>query len=181
MTLYLFPTQAEAEPFRRLCPTAQVAIIGVGMAEAAARSSRAVVQRAPRRVVLCGVAGAVDESLQVGDVVEVVSDRVVGLPAAFSREYLCPPKTALPKACALTVSRTGDGVDALPITSTEPTASLPTIEQMEGAAVAAVAEAFGVEYVHLRAISNRVSDSREQWRIDDAIEALTQILKNIPL
>lgn len=181
MTLYLFPTQAEAEPFRRLCPTAEVAIIGVGMAEAAARSSRAVVHRAPRRVVLCGVAGAVDERLQVGDVVEVVSDRVVGLPAAFSREYLCTPKTALPVASALTVSRTGDGVGASQHTSTEAIASLPAIEQMEGAAVAAVAEAFGVEYVHLRAISNRVSDSRERWRIDEAIEALAQSLKNTPL
>ena len=48
------------------------------------------------------------------------------------------------------------------------------IEQMEGAAVAAVCEAFSVEYLHLRAISNRVSDERKAWRTAEAIEALAR-------
>jgi 16S rRNA (uracil1498-N3)-methyltransferase len=42
----------------------------------------------------------------------------------------------------------------------------------ETAAVAAVAEAFGVEYCHLRAISNRVGEPFEQWHLGEAVAAL---------
>ena len=67
---------------------------------------------------------------------------------------------------SLTVSRTGEGLAE--------TDDVAMIEQMEGAAVAAVCEAFSVEYLHLRAISNRVSDERKAWRIAEAIEALVR-------
>lgn len=196
-TLYLFPTEAEAAPFRRLCPEARVVVVGVGMAEAAARSAHAVVQHSPRRVVLCGIAGACDESIGVGDLVEVVSDRVVGLPAAFSCEYATRPITSLRSVRAFTVSRTGQSLGceewvtaqnaarenpslsvqepSLPAIETSLSAiesALPAIEQMEGAGVAAVAQAFGVEYAHLRAISNGVGDDRSQWRVKEAVDAL---------
>ena len=142
------------------------------MAAAAAATARAIVEHQPQRVVLCGIAGAFDESIAVGEVVEVVSDRVAGLPASFDKIYSHPARTALRAVHSLTVSRTGDGVGVV-------TDSMPTIEQMEGAAVAAVAEAFGVEYCHLRAISNRVSDERAAWRIGEAISALCSTLDNL--
>ena len=168
-TLYLFPTSFEAAPFRAQHPSAAVVEIGVGMAAAAATTARAIVEHKPRRVVLCGIAGAFDESIAVGEVVEVVSDRVAGLPTSFDKIYTHPARTALRAVHSLTVSRTGEGVGVI--------GSEPTIEQMEGAAVAAVAEAFGVEYCHLRAISNRVSDERRAWRIDEAISALCSALE----
>ena len=171
-TLYLFPTSFEAAPFRAQHPSAIVVEIGVGMAAAAATTARAIVEHKPQRVVLCGIAGAFNESIQVGEVVEVVSDRVVGLPATFDKIYTHSARTALRAVHSLTVSRTGDGVGLA-------ADSEPAIEQMEGAAVVAVAEAFGVEYCHLRAISNRVSDGREAWRIGEAIAALSSALANL--
>ena len=171
-TLYLFPTSFEAAPFRAQHPSAKVVEIGVGMAAAAATTARAIVEHNPQRVVLCGIAGAFDESVAVCEVVEVVSDRVAGLPKSFDKIYSTPARTALRAVHSLTVSRTGDGVGVA-------TESEPTIEQMEGAAVAAVAEAFGVEYCHLRAISNRVSDERAAWRIGEAISALCSALENL--
>ena len=171
-TLYLFPTSFEAAPFRAQHPSATVVEIGVGMAAAAATTARAIVEHQPQRVVLCGIAGTFDESIAVCEVVEVVSDRVVGLPKSFDKIYSNPARTALRAVSSLTVSRTGDGVGVV-------TESEPTIEQMEGAAVAAVAEAFGVEYCHLRAISNRVSDERVAWRIGEAISALCSALETL--
>lgn len=165
-SLYLFPTRFEAEPFAMLRPDADVVIIGVGMAQAGASAARAIAERKPRRVVLCGIAGSFGEEVAIGEVVEVVSDRVAGLPQAFDREYRLTPKTAHRAVASLSVSRTGEGlaekIDA------------PMVEQMEGAAVAAVSEAFGVEYLHLRAISNRVRDERKAWRTQEAVEALAR-------
>lgn len=165
-SLYLFPTRFEAEPFVALRPDADVVVIGVGMAQAGASVARAIVEHKPRRVVLCGIAGAFGEQGSIGEVVEVVSDRVAGLPKAFDREYAQVPKTAYRAVGALTVSRTGEGVAEAEHAT--------MIEQMEGAAVAAVCEVFSVEYLHLRAISNRVSDERKAWRTAEAIEALAR-------
>lgn len=171
-TLFLFPTSFEAEPFVGLRPDADVVIIGVGMAEAAALSARVIAERKPDRVVLCGIAGAISEDIAVGDVVEVVSDRVAGLPKAFDKEYISPARTLLPSVHSLTVNHTGEGVPCAEH-------NCNAIEQMEGAAVAAVAEAFGVEYIHLRAISNRVSDERSQWRVGEAVASLSCIVARL--
>ncbi|MBO5687003.1 MAG: phosphorylase, partial [Alistipes sp.] len=103
--LFLFPTEAEAAPFRTLRPDATVAIIGVGMAEAAAGAAVHMVMNDPTRVVLCGIAGTCDDRLSVGQVVEVVRDRVEGLPDAYAFEYECDPVTGLEQARTLTVSR----------------------------------------------------------------------------
>ena len=50
--------------------------------------------------------------------------------------------------------------------------ALPVVEQMEGAAVAAVCRALETEYMHLRAISNHIGDKRSEWRVAEAVEAL---------
>lgn len=171
-TLFLFPTPMEAQPFKELCPDADIVIIGVGMAAAAASSAYAIAERKPDRVVLCGIAGAMGDDVAVGTVVEVLRDRVAGLPKAFDKEYISPARTLRLSVHSLTVSRTGEGAPYAE-------QGCPTIEQMEGAAVAAVAEAFGVEYMHLRAISNRVSDDRKAWRIGEAIQALGKELSQL--
>jgi nucleoside phosphorylase len=53
------------------------------------------------------------------------------------------------------------------------------IENMEGAALFAMAEAVGFRAVEIRAISNRVGESFDEWHIDDAIAALAAELKRI--
>ena len=171
-TLFLFPTQGEATAFQSLCPDALVAIIGVGMAEAGASAAEAVAQYAPQRVVLAGVAGALGEKLQVGECVAVVKDSIVALPKAYRVEYESSVWGDLKPAIAYTVNRTGE---SLPLADSGEGDS-PAIEQMEGAAVAAVCRRVGVEFLHLRSISNRVADARDKWRMPQAIEALTSTL-----
>ena len=104
-TLFLFPTEAEAAGLRRRCGGAAVAIVGVGMAEAAAGTVRALSGRSPRRAVLCGIAGVCAGDLRAGDVVEVVEDSVAALPAAYRRSYSSPRRTVLKAARAVTNSR----------------------------------------------------------------------------
>lgn len=168
-TLYLFPTEGEAAGLRRRCGDAAIAVVGVGMAEAAAGTVRALRVWRPRRVVLCGIAGACGDGLYAGDVVEIVEDSVAALPAAYRRSYRTPRRTSLAAARAVTVNVVGEAVASL---SEHDCATLPVVEQMEGAAVAAVCRELETEYMHLRAISNHVGDNRSAWRVAEAVEAL---------
>ncbi len=172
--LYLFPTEFEAAPFRALRPQAEVRIVGVGMSQAAATLSRIIAEEQPERVVLCGIAGACDERLKVGGAVEVVTDCEMGLPKAYAES--CKPCrcTELPEVEAFTVSRCGASLECGARES-----EVPAIEQMEGAAVGAMCRAWGVEYSHLRTISNRVGDARPLWRADEAVEHLAEVLSEL--
>ncbi len=175
-TLFLFPTEAEATTFRALRPDATIAIIGVGMAEAAAGAASAIVEHKPERVVLCGIAGACDERLSAGQVVEVLHDRVEGLPEAYVEEYECDRLTRLDFAYTLTVSRSGDAMRNDGVVAGD----VPFVEQMEGAAVAAMVIAFGVEdYCHIRAISNRVGEPFEKWHLGEAVAALGAVVAQL--
>lgn len=172
-TLYLFPTEGEAAGLLRRRADAAVAVTGVGMAEAAAGTVRALRMWRPRRVVLCGIAGACGGGLHAGDVVEIVEDSVAALPAAYRVSYRTPHRTPLAAARAVTVNVVGEAVAPLSALPAEhETCALPVVEQMEGAAVAAVCRELGVEYMHLRAISNHVGDRRSAWRVAEAVEAL---------
>ena len=178
-TLYLFPTREEAAELltRRADLKPQVGFVGVGMAEAGANAAALIVRHRPQRVVLCGIAGSCDRGLiKVGDVVQVVRDKVAGLPEKYSLYYTSPNIEGVDHYVnSVTVSRTGE---ALPIVA----GNLPCIEQMEGAAVAAACRAMGVEeYYHLRAISNYVDDARSAWRIKEAVGALGERIAELNL
>jgi adenosylhomocysteine nucleosidase/futalosine hydrolase len=114
------------------------------------------------------------EEIVVGQVVEVVEDRVAGLPERFSRIYTSEPKTNYQAVASLSVSHSEDGYLYSDIDS-----PYPLIEQMEGASVSAVAEQLGVEFLHLRAISNRVGDPFAMWEIGKACEALAEALTKL--
>lgn len=166
-TLYYFPTEVEASVFKMLRPDADVRIIGVGIAASAAMATAYIAACEPQRVVLCGIAGACDRSLEVGQVVEVVRDAEAGLPEVYAVRYKMQRVTELQAVESLTVSHSGDSLRYLS------SGDMPCIEQMEGAAVAAACKAMGVrEFYHLRAISNRVGDNRSEWRVEEAISAL---------
>ena len=153
-TLFLFPTEAEAAPFRALRPDAAVAIIGVGIAEAAAGTAAQMVVTDPTRVVLCGIAGACDDRLSVGQVVEVVSDRVEGLPDAYTFEYENDPVTGLEQVRTLTVNRSGDAMRNQTNFDYE-------------------------DFCHIRAVSNRVGEPFEQWRVGEAVAALAAVASQL--
>jgi adenosylhomocysteine nucleosidase/futalosine hydrolase len=114
------------------------------------------------------------EEIVVGQVVEVVEDRVAGLPERFSRIYTSEAQTNYQSVASLSVSHSEDGYLYSDIDS-----PYPLIEQMEGASVSAVAEQLGVEFLHLRAISNRVGDPFAMWEIGKACEALAEALTKL--
>ena len=57
------------------------------MAEIAAATLRAVKAKKPQLVVLAGITGACDRTLRRGEVVEVVTERIAGIPERYAREY----------------------------------------------------------------------------------------------
>ena len=109
--IFIFPTIEEAKAFILTQPRDPVFVAGVGAAEIAAATIRAVKARKPQLVVLAGIAGAYDRSLQRGEVVEVVSERIAGIPARYAREYETSGlDLGLPLAAGVTVNRSGDGL-----------------------------------------------------------------------
>ena len=166
MNIYLFPTEMEAARFQELMPRAEVVISGVGEAATAATLAR-IVPMYGRDVcyILAGIAGAYGDAVAVGEVVEVVSERCAELPERFVEEYRVAPQTMLRGVSSNTVSR-GDK-----------TLKGAEIENMEGAALFAMAEAMGLRVAQIRAISNRVGESFEMWHINEALEALASELK----
>lgn len=169
MNIYLFPTELEAAPFRVLRPTARVVISGVGLAATAA--TLAVLNREgslmSSRVVLAGLAGAYDERVAVGEVVEVVCECCAELPERFRCNYCVAPTTTLRQVGANSTHRGAVGV-----TDAE-------IENMEGATLFAMAEVMGFEACEVRAISNRVGEPFELWRTEEAVDALARALITI--
>ena len=165
--IYLFPTELEAKAFRALCPDAKVVISGVGMAATAATIASLGCHR-DDVVVLAGIAGAYGDSVAVGSVVEVVSEECVELPERFRHTYQQPhPYTAL------------RGVRSNTVHTMQCVSHGAEIENMEGAALFAMAESLGLRAVEVRAISNRVGDSFDKWSVDEAVEALARELKRL--
>ncbi len=165
--IFVFPTEFEAAPFRALCPTAKIVICGVGMATTAATLCN-IIGSKPNRIVLAGIAGSYDtDRFPINTVVEVISERIEELPAQFAITYHIKPHFSLPKASSNSVNRSNfEGAES-------------DIEQMEGAAAAAICAEMGIAFSQIRAISNRVGDPIEKWSIRSAIETLATQLKTI--
>ena len=165
--IYLFPTELEAKAFRQLCPDAKVVISGVGMAATAA-SIASLGCSSSDVLVLCGIAGTYGDSVAVGEVVEVVSEECVELPERFRRAYVqSQPYTSL------------RGVRANTVHTMQSVSHGAEVENMEGAALFAMAEVIGFRAVEVRAVSNRVGDSFDKWAVDEAVMALAKELKRL--
>jgi nucleoside phosphorylase len=168
MNIYLFPTELEAAKFREQVPEAEVVISGVGEAAIAATLARVVPKhRHDVCYILAGIAGAYGDAVAVGEVVEVLSERCAELPTRFIEEYRNVPRTTLLGVRSNTVSRGDRELQGA------------EIENMEGAAFFAMAEAMGLRVMQIRAISNRVGEAFERWCINEALEALAVALKKI--
>lgn len=166
--IFLFPTELEARIFCELCPEVEVVISGVGMAAMAATLARisSAQSLVGRVVILAGIAGCYKHMCDVGEVVEVKSEVVSELPERFRKEYRVEPFTNLRGVASNTVSRCNAescGAD---------------IENMEGAALFAIAEALGFRAVEIRAVSNVVGDDFAKWNIELATHNLAKTLKN---
>ncbi|MFR9580493.1 MAG: hypothetical protein SNH80_07325, partial [Rikenellaceae bacterium] len=108
--VFIFATDMEAAPFRRLAPHATVEICGVGMAECAAQTTKIIERHgAQQTYILAGIAGSYSLSeVATRECVEVVSEAIEELPAAFSRSYENQPFTSLRRVTSNTVNRAAE-------------------------------------------------------------------------
>lgn len=165
--LLIFATQAEAAPLQALRADLQIAICGVGLVETAVSVAEIIAQKRPSQVVLCGIAGAYNTRLAIGEVVCVSEERTQTLPTVYRKSYsstLELPLKAVVSNSVMSVGAAAEGAD---------------IENMEGAALFAVCEKYNIPCAQIRAISNYTTDSRESWNIPLALERLTESIDKL--
>ena len=166
-TLLIFATEAEAAPIRALRADLETAICGVGAVECALAMAKIIEEHKPEAVVLCGIAGAYDKTLKVGDVVSVVAENTASLPAVYRKSYLATLNLPLPEVTSNTVMAVGAE------------AAGAQVENMEGAAIFALCNHYGIKCAQIRAISNYTDDVRSAWDIPTALEALTAAINRL--
>ena len=154
---------------REVRPDLDIRICGIGAVETATEVAR-ILRTERKPLLLCGIAGAYDHNLQKGDVVVVTEERFAYLSTGYNRTYLASMIVEdLPQVQSNTVShcsQEANGADS---------------ENMEGAALFALAEAEGVQCGEIRAISNYVGEERSEWDIPLALERLTETILNLDL
>lgn len=167
--IFLFPTEVEASRLRALRPDLDIRICGIGAVETATEVAR-ILRTERKPLLLCGIAGAYDHTLQKGDVVAVTEERFAYLSTGYDRTYSATMVVEdLPMVRSNTVSHCAMAADGA------------EIENMEGAALFALAQAEGVRCGEIRAISNYVGEERKEWNIDLALENLVKTILNLDL
>src|SRR4029079_1615363 len=125
-------------------------VSGIGTVLATSAVEELLATVAPVRVLMVGIAGAVDDETPIGAV--VVPERVVD--AATGRSHTPVPLPGHPPRGALWTTDAITTATELPALRTDGVVAL----DMETAAVAAVCEREGVPWSSLRAISDRATD-----------------------
>ena len=167
--ILIFPTESEAARLREVRPDLDIRICGVGAVACAMEVAR-ILRTERKPLLLCGIAGAYDRNLQKGDVVAVTEERYAHISTGYIDSYHATIEIDdLPTAISNTVSHCGMEADGA------------TIENMEGAALFAIAKAEGVPCAEIRAISNYVGEERSEWDIPLALERLTQLILELEL
>lgn len=161
---------------------AAVEIGGVGMAEIASATCRAIATHSPTLVILAGIAGFYpDSGLKTGDVALVASECVADLGAMhpngflpmYTKKYSCPYADAFKthqKVASYTVSTA-----AGPFVVSE----RADIENMEGAAFFSICMHTKIKFLEVRSMSNPVSTDRKRWNIPLAIHNLSTELNDL--
>lgn len=144
-----------------------------------------------------GIAGALDESLAIGEVVQVIGDRMadigveesnggftdvfeMGLAAANEYPYqngelqLANPSSFLKAVKGITVNKVHGTADSIAkIKAKYPAAAT---ESMEGAAFAYACQMTQTNYLQIRSISNYVEPrNKDNWNIPLAINQLNEV------
>ena len=165
--IFIFPTELEAAKLKALRPDLDIRICGIGAVETATEVARILrTEREP--LLLCGIAGAYDHNIKKGDVVVVAEERFAYLSTGYNRTYHSSLEIeGLPSVCSNTVSHCSMEANGA------------AIENMEGAALFAMAEAEGVPCGEIRAISNYVGEERSEWDIPLALDRLTKAILDL--
>ncbi len=172
-------------------PDVEQLITGVGPVEAAARLSRALLQRRYDLVVNAGIAGVYDREAEIGEGLVVVEDRLaleletgtpLSLPAGLFVHDRAVSDPTIVEALAELGFRRARGITVTRVTATDATAkrrseSGAEIESMEGFAILRAAEIAGVRAIELRGVSNYAGErSRSQWDFAAGAKGLAQIV-----
>lgn len=183
----LVVSATEQEMIKQDFPMVERLITGVGMVATATTLTMKLAEAEFDLVVNIGIAGSFNPELQIGTVVLVESDRLVelgvedngvfipadeiGLCSAEQLRFRSKQRVkGLPGAHGITVNRVHGSADSIRIVIDQ---FNPDVESMEGAAVAYVCQQFGVPWVQIRAISNKVEPrNRVTWNIPLAMKNL---------
>ncbi|MCA5006666.1 futalosine hydrolase [Sphingobacterium bovistauri] len=173
-------------------------ITGVGMTATAYSLGKALAKDDNHFdiVINVGIAGAIDRTLNLGEVVDVQSDCFYELGAEDGNDFLpieelgfakgnfvstiSQSQANLMKVNAITVNKVHG--NQLSIEKIQQRLPDTHIETMEGAAVFFVCEQESIACIQIRSISNYVERrNRSAWQIDLAIENLNTWLRNYVL
>jgi futalosine hydrolase len=155
-------------------------VCGIGPVEAAAATSRALSDEAPRAVLHVGIAGG--RRIAPGSIVigseAVYCDLAAEVPVVTRVEadpgLVAAAQRALPEAVAIPIG-TSAVVDG-------PCGALPgvRVEGMEGYGVLRACALVGVPAVEVRAVSNQIGEGdRARWQVARALEALAAALPGL--
>lgn len=160
---------------------------GMGAGATAESVIRLVHDRRPAWLVQAGIAGNLSEAVEVTESILVASDYQADLGAwrpeterfepftvAESAVIRCPYTPPLETAFRTVAARSVNCACSPLIPRGE-----AMVETMEGAAFFNACQNEGVPFLQLRTISNRVGEPRDQWRIPEALDQLSQDLHRL--
>ena len=166
-----------------------ILITGVGMVDTMLYLTKHLSKRNYALVVNIGIAGSFNDSLMIGDVVEVVEDNFseIGFEDGNSfsefidldvtNTFKTEGRTNLKQVKAITVNTVHGNENSIRDIVNRLN---PDIESMEGAAIFAVCKEFSIPCVQIRAISNKVEKrNKANWDIPLAIQNLNTTLSRI--
>ncbi len=206
-TLILVPTELErrglALPLSENDST-RVALCGFGPVAAAARTAGLLAAHRPDRVILVGIAGRIDERLDIGTAYSFTEVACFGVGAGSGDGFLTAGAMGWPqwpgdRADPTTVI--GDVISLEPLTAAAPAGLLLTAcaasasnddvahrlgafpgavaEDMEGFGVAFSCRLAGVPLTIIRGISNTAGDrDTSRWRITEALATATSLVES---
>jgi futalosine hydrolase len=200
--LIVAATKFEIEPFFKEKNNTEILITGVGIPATVYHLVKKISEKNYDFVIQAGIAGAFNDDMNLTEVVQVDKDTFADLgiqengnfqtlfDMGFSQKndfpftdgWLINPlsflqKNHLPAVKGITVNKIGD--DAFQNKMITEKFS-PAVESMEGAAFHYVCLLERINFLQLRAISNRVGQrDKSKWKLKEYIENLNKELLNI--
>jgi futalosine hydrolase len=181
-----------------------VLVTGVGMVATAARCSRVMAQKRYDLGLNFGVCGSFDRSLEPGDVVHVIADRIAELGAEDDETFLTIQQLNLlgenefpfgcgqlvnpapPANATLNTLRAVTGITVNTVHGNQRSIAAvaqrfePQVESMEGAAFMYACMIHDLVFAQVRAVSNVIEKrNRGAWKMAEAISSLGNTALNI--
>lgn len=183
-------------------PSVDILITGVGILSATYSITRAVMKDRPDFIIQAGVAGALNETLQLGTICTVGSEALGDLGVMEEGEFhsvfdlKLADKNADPFVGGKLINRTAfehkwelnqvNGLTVNEITTGKERINFyrekyqADIESMEGAALHFIGNLEDIRYLQLRALSNYIGErDKKKWLLKEAINELNKELERL--